>query len=59
MYDKYGEEGLKQGAGGGGGGGPFRSPEDIFAEVREGRFLYCEYEVGIVITFMGPIICSS
>ena len=34
IYDKYGEEGLKQGGGGGGGGGfgGFRDPFDIFSQ---------------------------
>lgn len=43
IYDRYGEEGLKQGGGGnpaagrnGGGGGQYapQRPEDIFAQVR-------------------------
>ncbi|KAG2492555.1 hypothetical protein HYH03_009217 [Edaphochlamys debaryana] len=42
VYDRYGEEGLKNGMGGAGGGpgGPgmnFRRPEDIFAELFGGR----------------------
>ncbi|GFR41766.1 hypothetical protein Agub_g2523 [Astrephomene gubernaculifera] len=42
VYDRYGEEGLKQGMGGGGGPGGgagfhFRRPEDIFAELFGGR----------------------
>mmetsp|Transcript_7757 Transcript_7757/g.16701 ORF Transcript_7757/g.16701 Transcript_7757/m.16701 type:complete len:325 (+) Transcript_7757:272-1246(+) len=41
IYDKFGEEGLKNGMGGGGGGGPggfhFRNPEDLFAEFFGGR----------------------
>ena len=32
LYDRHGEEGLKQGGGGGG----FHSAEDIFAQVRRG-----------------------
>lgn len=36
IYDRAGEEGLKNGGFGGGGGmgGHFRSPEELFAEVR-------------------------
>lgn len=39
IYDRYGEDGLKNGFGGGGGapgggGMRFRTPEDIFAEVK-------------------------
>lgn len=39
IYDRHGEEGLKNGGfgfgGGGGGGGGFgRTPEELFAEVR-------------------------
>ncbi len=50
IYDKYGEEGLKQGMGGGpggpgGAGFSFRRPEDIFAEVRVGTCVQaCAHE---------------
>lgn len=55
VYDRLGEEGLKNGGFGGGGGGGghshFRSPEELFAEVRLStaavrndfeRFHFCE-----------------